>query len=278
MSPRWGGSSGGLPSHVEYLSPQGLLLPLSTVQPPHSCGLSCGVPLLGRRPPSWTVYRLACHRLLPWLRVTFAMVPHVAWPGSDQRPWSTSPAAGPAGRLGRPSVSHPWGVVTCTLATLDAHLRAVPMAFLALVYRCARTVRCVCGIHDSLALVHRSCSSVAWCARLVRCVCDVHGSWALVHRCVRLAYGVSVAPWRLFTGVRALCVVCAVSVAPWRSFVGVRALCVVCVVSVAPWRLFTSVRALCVRWCGVRGFLALVHRCARLVHCVCGVCGMALVH
>ena len=28
--------------------------------------------------PSWTVYRLACHRLPPWLRVTFAMVPDAA--------------------------------------------------------------------------------------------------------------------------------------------------------------------------------------------------------
>ena len=31
--------------------------------------------------PSWTVYRLACHRWLPWLRVTFAMVPDAAWLG-----------------------------------------------------------------------------------------------------------------------------------------------------------------------------------------------------
>ena len=60
--------------------------------------------------PSWTVYQLACHRLLLWLRVTFAMVPDAAWPGSDQWPWSTAPATGPVGRLGRPSASDPWGV------------------------------------------------------------------------------------------------------------------------------------------------------------------------
>ena len=36
--------------------------------------------------PSWTVYRFARPRLLPWLRVTFAMVPDAAWPGSDQWP------------------------------------------------------------------------------------------------------------------------------------------------------------------------------------------------
>ena len=60
--------------------------------------------------PSWTVHRLACQRLLPWLRVTFATVPDAAWPGSDQRPSGTAPAAGPLGRLGRPSAPDPWGV------------------------------------------------------------------------------------------------------------------------------------------------------------------------
>ena len=60
--------------------------------------------------PSWTVYRLACQRLLPWLRVTFAMVPDAAWPGSDQWPWNTTPATGPVSRLGRPSASDPRAV------------------------------------------------------------------------------------------------------------------------------------------------------------------------
>ena len=49
--PPLGSSFGELPSHVEYLPPQKVLLPPSTVQPHHPCGLSCEVPLLGRRPP-----------------------------------------------------------------------------------------------------------------------------------------------------------------------------------------------------------------------------------
>ena len=46
----------------------------------------------------------------------FAMVPDAAGPGSDQWPWGTAPAAGPVGRLGRPSASDPWGVVCCYLS------------------------------------------------------------------------------------------------------------------------------------------------------------------
>ena len=41
------------------------------------------------------------------------MVPDAAWPGSDQQPWSTAPAAGPVGSLGRRRASDPWGVVCC---------------------------------------------------------------------------------------------------------------------------------------------------------------------
>ena len=100
---------------------------------------------------SLTVYRLACHRLLPWLRVTFAMVPDAAWPGSDQQPWGTAPAAGPVGRQGRPSVSDPWGVVCCYLSL------GCPW--------CA----CVCGVHGPLALVHR-CTCPVLCVRGVSCM------------------------------------------------------------------------------------------------------------
>ena len=39
------------------------------------------------------------------------------------------------------------------------------------------------------------------------------------------ACAVSLAPWRLFTGVHVLCVVCAVFVATWRLFTGVRTAC-----------------------------------------------------
>ena len=79
----------GLPSRVKYLSPQGVLLPL--VYGTTASGLCPELPghSAWQATPSWTVYRLACHRLLPWLRVTFAMVPDAAWPGSDQWHWST---------------------------------------------------------------------------------------------------------------------------------------------------------------------------------------------
>ena len=95
---------------MEYLSPQGVLLPLVYGTTASPLWLELRGHSAWQVTPSWTVYRLACHRLLPWLRVTFAMVPDAAWPGSDQWPWSTAPATGPVGRLGRPSASDPWGI------------------------------------------------------------------------------------------------------------------------------------------------------------------------
>ena len=136
----------GLPSRVEYLSPQGVLHPLvygATASPLwlELRGLSAW-----QAAPFWTVYRVACHWLLPWLRVTLAMVPDAAWPGSDQRPWGTAPAAGPMGRLGHPSVSDPW-VVGSFLSLgrpMCARVWGVP-GHLAPVHRCARSVRCFAG-------------------------------------------------------------------------------------------------------------------------------------
>ena len=95
---------------MEYLSPQGVLLPLVYGTTASPLWLELRGHSAWQETPSWTVYRLACHRLLPWLRVTFAMVPDAAWPGSDQWPWSTAPATGPVGRLGRPSASDAWGI------------------------------------------------------------------------------------------------------------------------------------------------------------------------
>ena len=148
MPPPLGCSSGGLPSRVEYLSPQGVLPLLVYGTTASPLWLELRAHSAWQVTPSWTVYRLACHRLLPWLQVTFAMFPDAAWPGSDQWPWSTAPATGPVGRLGRTSASDPWGIGS----------------FLSLGHRCARSV---CGV-----------------------VCTV--SWA---------------PWLLFTGVHASCVV-----------------------------------------------------------------------
>ena len=249
--------------------------------------------------PSWTVYRLACHWLLPWLRVTFAMVPDAAWPGSDQWPWSTAPETGPEGRLGRPSASDPWGVGS----------------FLSLGR--PTCVRCPGPLG--------SCSPV--CLRgLLCCVCGVLGHLAPVHRCGRsvccVACAVSWATWLPFTGVPAGCVVLRVQcpgplgscspvpllgvllcvcgvlghLAPVHRCAG-SVCCVACAVFWAPWLLFTGVPAwfvvLCVRCpgplgscspvcplgglccvCGVLGHLALVHRCCTHVVC-CVACAVS---
>ena len=286
--PSFGRQLWGLPSLVEYLSPQGVLLPLvygTTASPlwfelrGHSAWQATA---------SWTVYRLACHRLLPWLRVTFAMVPDPAWPGSDQWPWSTAPAPGRVGWPGRPDVSNPWGVGSFLCL-------GRPM--------CAR---CPGPLG--------SCSAV--CSRgLLCCVCGVLGHLAPVHRCARsvwcVACAVSRAPWLPFNGVPAgcvvlhvrcpgplgsrspvcplgvLCCVCGVlgHLAPVRRC-ACSVCCFVCAMSRATWLLFTGVPALsfvlfvrcpgplgscspvcplgvlfCV--CGVPGHLAPVHLCAR---------------
>ena len=182
MPPPLGGSSGGLPSRVEYLSPQGVLLPLVYGKTASPLWLELRGHSAWQVTPSWTVYRLACHRLLPWLRVTFAMVPDAAWPGSDQWPWSTAPTTGPVGRLGRPSASDRWGIGS----------------FLSLGR--PTCVQCPGPLG--------SCSPV--CPRgLLWCVCGVLGQLAPVHRCARsvccVACAVSWATGLLFTGVRAVC-------------------------------------------------------------------------
>ena len=213
----------GLLSRVGYLSPQWVLLPLvygTTASP-------LWLELRGRSAwqatPSWTVYRLTCHRLLPWLRVTFAMVPDATWPGSDQWPWSTAPATGLVGRLGRPSVSDPSGVgsflslgrPTCMRCPGPLH-SCSPVCLLG-------ALRCVCGVLGHLAPVHR-------------CACSVH-CFACAGSC---------ATWLLFTGVPV-----------W--FVTLRVRCPGPLCSCSPVR--PHVVLLCV--CGVLGHLASVHWCAR---------------
>ena len=172
----------GLPSRVEYLPPQGVLLPLVYGTTASALWLELRGRSAWQATPSRTVYRLACHRLLPWLRVTFAMVPDAAWPGSDQWPWSTAPATGPVGRLGRPSVSGPWNVGS----------------FLSLGR--PTCVRCPGPLG--------SCSPVRPLGALLR-LCAVLAHLVLVHRCARVvcrvASAVSWATWLLFTGAPARC-------------------------------------------------------------------------
>ena len=278
---------------MEYLSPQGVLLPLvygTTASP-------LWLELRGRSAwqatPSRTVYRLACHRLHPWLRVTFAMVPDAAWPGSDQQPWSTAPATGPVGRLGRPSVSDPWGVGSFLSPGRPTCVRrpgppgsCSPVCLLGVLC-------CVCGVLGLPAPVHRCARSVwcvacaaSWASRLLftgapaRCVvlrvrrpgplgscspvrplgvwcsvCGVLGLPAPVHRCARSV----------------CCVACAASWASRLLFTGAPARCVVLRVrrpgppgSCSP---VCPLGVLCCV-CGVLGLPAPVHRCARSVCCV----------
>ena len=295
-APSFGRQLWGLPSRVEYLSPQGVLLPLvygTTASPLwlQLRGLSAW-----QATPSWTVYRLACQRLLPWLRVTFAMVPNAAWPGSDQWPWGTAPAAGRVSRLGSPSASNPWGVRSFLSLGRPMCARVCGvLGHLAPVHRCARSVRffacavswatwllftslpprrvalrvrcpgplgscfpvCPYGLLYGVCGVLGHLAPVHQFASALLCVCGVLGHLAPVHRCAR--------------SVR--CFACAVSWPTWLLFTGVPARYVVLRVrcpgplgSCSPVCLLGAL--LCV--CGVLGHLAPDHRCARSVRCFVG--------
>ena len=298
-APSFGRQLWGRLSRVEYLSPQGVLIPLVYGTTTSLLWLELRGHPAWQATPSWTVYGLACHRLLPWLRVTFAMVPDAAWPGSDQWPWSTAPATGPVGRLGRPSASDPWGVGSFLSLVRPTCVQCPgPLGSCSPV--CPRGLLCcVSGVLSHLAPVHRSARSVccvacavSWATWLLftgapagcvvlrvrcpgqlgscapvcplgvlLCVCGVPGHVAPVHRCARS--GCSVA--------------CAVSWAAWLLFTGVPARCVLLRVRcpgplgscspVCPLRVSCYV-------CGVLGHLAPVLRCACWVCCsVCGVLG-----
>ena len=227
-APSFGRQLWGMPSRVEYLSPQGVLLPLVYGTTASPLWLELPGHSAWQATPSRTVYRLACHRLLPWLRVTFAMVPDAAWPGSDQWPWSTAPATGPLGRLGHPSASDPWDVGS----------------FLS--PGCPTCVQCP----GPLGSCSPSCPRGMLC-----CVRGVLGHLAPVQRCARsvccVVRAVSWATWLLFTSVSARWVVsCVRCPGPLRSYSTVRPLGVLCCV------------------CGVLGHLAPVHRSARSVCCL----------
>ena len=212
------------------------------------------------------MYRLACHLLLPWLRLTFAIVTDAAWPGWSQWLWV-------GGSAGSPQCVQPMGC--CFFA--------VPRPpYMCTCVRCPRLLG--------------SCSPVCPLSALC-CACFVLSHLALVHRCARsvccVVCAVSWASWLLFTTVPAGCVVshvrcpgplgscspagplvrcfaCAVSWATWLLFTGVPSQCVVLRVR-CPWPLgshFTGVHArfvvLLVR---CPEHLAPVHRCARSVCC-----------
>ena len=271
--PSFGRQLWGLPSRVEYLSPQGVLLPLVYGTTASALWLELRGLSAWQETPSWTVYRLACRRLLPWLRVTFAMVLDAAWPGSDLWSWGTAPAAGPVGWLGGPSGSDPWGVgsflslgrPTCArVCGVLGHLTPVHQyARLMRCFACAMSwatwlwftgvpARCVA----SLVRCPRplgSCSPVCPLGALL-CVCSVLGHLASLHRCARVVR----------------CVWCAVSWATWLLCTGVPARCVILLVRCPqPLASCSPVRPLgaLLYVCGVLDHLAPVHQCARLVRC-----------
>ena len=145
-APSFGRQLWGLPSRVEYLSPQEGLLPLVYGTTTSPLWLELRGFSAWQATPSWTVYRLTCQPLLPWLWVTFAMVPDAAWPASDQGPWGTAPAAGPVGRLGRPSAPDPWGAGSFLSLGRPTCARVCGvLGHLAPVRLCARLVRCFAG-------------------------------------------------------------------------------------------------------------------------------------
>ena len=242
----------GLPSRLEYLSPQGVLLPRVYGTTASPLWRELRGPAAWQTTPSWTVYRLACHQLLPWLQVTFAMVPNAAWPGSDQRLWGTAPVAGPVGRLGCPSAPDPRGAVcrcSCLGRPWCARVCSV-LGNLASVHRCARSVCCLaCAVSWATCLLFTAVP--AWCLVLrVRCP----GCLAPVHRCPRslccVAVAVFWATWLLITDVLASCLVlCVCGVLGHWAPVHLYACsvgCVACAVSWATWLLFTGLPARCV--------------------------------
>ena len=232
------------------------------------------------------------------------------------------------GPPGSCSPVRPLGVLFCVCGVLG---------LLAPVHRCARSVCCfACAVSWASCLLFTgaparrvvlrvrcpgppgSCSPVRPLGVLF-CVCGVLGLLAPVHRCARsmccFACAVSWAPWLLFTGAPARCVIFRVrcprppgSCSPVRPLGVLFCVCGVlgllapvhrcarsvcsfaCAVSWAPWLLFTGAPARCVVlrvWCpgppdscspvcplgvlcclcGVLGLLAPVHPCARSVCC-----------
>ena len=233
------------------------------------------------------------------------------------------------GPLGSCSPVCPLGALLCVCGVLG---------HLAPVHRCVRLVCCVaCAMSWATWLLFTGvpawfvvlalrcpgplvCSSPVCPRGLLCCVCGILGHLAPVHRCARVvccvASAVSWATWLLLTGLPAgsvvlgvrcpgplgscspvcprglLCCVCGILgyLAPGHRCAR-WVCCVACVVSWATWLLFTGASAGCVVLgvrcpgplgscspvcprgllccvCGILGYLAPVHRCARWVCCV----------
>ena len=178
-----------------------------------------------------------------------------------------SVCCGVCGVLGHSAPVHRCACSVCCFAC------AVSWATWHPVHRCARSVGCVaCALSWATGLLFTGVSArcVVLCVRCpgppgscspvcplgaLWCVCGVLGHLAAVHLCAGsvccFACAASWAPWLLFTGVPARCVV-------------LRVRCPGPLGSCSPVR---PLRGLCCV-CGVPGHLAPVHRCAFLVCCV----------
>ena len=282
-----------LPSRLEYLSPQGVLLPLvyGTAASPlwlELRGLSAW-----QATPSWTAAHLStvasmapgdvCHGprcSLAGLGPAALGYRTCCWPGGSAgspqwarpmgcwffpvpRPPYVCTCVRCPGPLGSCSPVCPLGALLCLCGVLSN---------LAPVHWCARSVRCfACAVSWATTLLFTDVP--AWCVALrVRCpgplgscspvrpltvlfcVCGVLGYLAPVHRCARSV----------------CCFVCGVCWATWLLFTGVPASCVVFLVRCpGPLGSCSPVCPLSVLCCvcGVLGHVASVHRCARLVRC-----------
>ena len=181
---------------------------LGQLAPGHQCArlVCCVCGVLGHLAPvnqcARSVCGVACAvSLATWLLFTGVLCVRCRWPLGSSSPVCTL-------------------AVFCCVCGVRGHLAPV--------HRCACLVYCVFGVLGHLAPVHR-CARSVWrsalgvlghfaprhrCARSMCCVCGVLGHLAPVHQCADLfccvACAVSLAAWRLFTGVHLWCVLCRV--------------------------------------------------------------------
>ena len=275
-APSFGRQLLGLPSRVEYLSPQAVLIPLVYGTTASPLWFELRGHSAWQATPSWTVYRLTCHRLLAWLRVTFAMVPDAAWAAE------TSGLGVPPLPLARwvgwvASVCPTRGVLVLSCPSAALCVRGVP-GLLAPVHRCARAVCCVvsavswatwllftdaparCGMLRVRCPGPLGSRSPVCPLGVLCCVRGLPGHLAPVHRCACSVFcfvcAMSWATWLRLPGVPArravLCVRCPgplCSCSPVCQAVVFRPLVVLgaraCAVSWPSWCPFTGVRAVC---------------------------------
>ena len=268
--PSFGRQLWGLPSRVEYLSPQGVLLPLVYGTTASPLWLELRGHSAWQATSSWTVYRLALSAVASMAPGDVCHGPRCSLAGLGPVALEYRSCHWPGGSAGSPQCVRPMGCwffpvprppYVCAVSWAAWLLfTGVPARFVVLRLRCPGPLG--------------SCSPVCSLGVLC-CVCGVLGQLAPVLRCARwvccVACAVSQATWLLFTCAPARCVASRVRrpgplgscspVCPLRVLFcvcGVLALvapvhrcarslcCVACAVSWATWRLFTGVPARCV--------------------------------